>query len=175
MTAPVQRFNLLGRLLHWLMALLVLTMLLLGVGMMSTVSPRFSELFGWHRSIGAVVLVLVAIRLINRLLRGAPPLPDGLPRWQKAAAKGSHVALYLLMFAIPLAGWAALSAGAYPVVIFGVVELPPVVDHSDRLFTILRTAHIWLAFALFSVWLLHFAAALFHRLIRRDTVLQSMT
>jgi cytochrome b561 len=74
------------------------------MGMVSTLLPRYHQLLGWHRTIGILVLVLIVIRLINRLLRGAPPLPDGLPGWQRIAARGSHVLLYILMFAIPLAG-----------------------------------------------------------------------
>jgi cytochrome b561 len=175
MSEPVQHFNVLARLLHWSMALLILLMLFIGVGMVSTVSPTYRELLGWHRTIGIIVLVLVAIRLINRLLRGAPPLPADLPGWQRVIAEGSHILLYVLMFAVPLTGWAKLSAAAYPVIVFGAIELPPIAPHSDQLYTALLWAHAWLAYALFAVWLAHFGAALFHRLIRRDHVLQSMT
>lgn len=175
MSEPVQHFNVLARLLHWTMALLILLMLFIGTGMVSTVTPTYRELLNWHRPIGVLVLVLVAIRLINRLLRGAPPLPADLPGWQRVLAEASHILLYVLMFAVPLTGWAKLSAAAYPVVMFGAFELPPIAPHSDQLYTALVRAHAWLAFTLFAVWLVHVGAALFHRLIRRDHVLQSMT
>jgi cytochrome b561 len=173
-TVAPDRFNRTARALHWLMAALVLTMLLLGAGMMSTVSPTYHRLFGWHRTIGILVLALVAVRLVNRLIRGAPPMPPDLPRWQRIAAGGSHVMLYILMFAIPLVGWATLSAADYPVLIFGDIQLPPIAGHNEQLFALLRPLHRWLAYLLFTVWLVHLGAALFHRLIRRDRVLESM-
>jgi cytochrome b561 len=175
MTRPVEHFNFTARLLHWLMALLILTMLFIGVGMMSTVSPRYHELLTIHRSIGIVILILVAIRLINRLMRPIPALPSDLPAWQRIAAKASHVLLYILMFALPLVGWAMLSAGAYPILIFGSIQLPPILGHNDHLFAFLRMTHSVLAFLLFATFLGHLGAALFHRLIRQDDVLKSMT
>ncbi len=175
MTGKVQHFNILARLLHWTMALLILTMLLLGIGMMSTVSPRYHELFAVHRSIGIVILVLVAIRLINRLLNPPPPLPADLPAWQVFVAKASHILLYILMFALPLVGWATLSAGAYPILVFGTFQLPAIAPHDDHAFALLRTTHSALALLLFATFLAHLGAALFHALIRRDDVLKSMT
>src|SRR6201999_2999456 len=111
-----------------------------------TVSPTYRLLFGWHRTIGALILALVAIRLTNRLIRGAPPVPADLPRWQRIAASGSHIVLYILMFAIPIVGWATLSAADYPVLIFGDIQLPPIVGYSDRLFAVLRPLHRCLAY-----------------------------
>jgi len=62
MIQHVLRFNLLARFLHWTMAVLILAMLLIGLGMVSTVSPRYHELLSIHRSIGVVILVLAAVR-----------------------------------------------------------------------------------------------------------------
>lgn len=80
MIQPVQRFSLLSRALHWLMALLILSMLFIGIGMVSTVSPKYDELLSVHRSIGIVILVLAALRLVNRLLTRQPPLPSDFNR-----------------------------------------------------------------------------------------------
>ena len=172
MSAP--RFNLLGRLLHWTMAALVLTMLFIGIGMVSTVGPRYHALLSIHRSIGIVILVLVAIRLINRLINPPPPLPADLPWWQVLAAKASHYVLYGLMFGLPLVGWAMLSAAGYPIVVFGAVHLPAILPHDVAVFAVLRTVHTVLALLLFATFLAHLGAALFHALIRRDEVLPSM-
>ena len=89
-------------------------------------------------------------------------------------AKASHVLLYILMFALPLVGWSMLSAGGYPIVVFGSINLPPILPHDAAVFALLRTAHTVLALLLFVTFLGHFAAALFHKLIRRDSVLKSM-
>lgn len=125
MTQAVARFPLLSRLLHWTMATLILVMLFIGIGMVSTTSPRYHMLLSVHRSIGMLILILVAARLINRLINPPPSLPADLPDWQKALAKASHWLLYGLMFALPIVGWAMLSAGGYPIEIFGSIDLPP--------------------------------------------------
>jgi len=112
----------------------------------------------------------VCLRLIGR----TPPLPDDLPAWQKAAAYASHLVLYALMFALPLVGWTMLSAGGYPIALFGTVHLPPLGPVDPTLFSFLRRAHTLLAFLLFLTILAHLAAALFHAWIRRDGVFRSM-
>jgi cytochrome b561 len=78
------------------------------------------------------------------------------------------------MFAMPLLGWAMLSAAAYPVVLLGGVHLPQILPQSDALHTRLWNAHFYLAYVFFAVILAHLAAALFHLLIRRDGVFDSM-
>ena len=90
------------------------------------------------------------------------------------AAKASHWVLYLLMFALPLVGWAMLSAAGAPIVVFGAVHLPPILPHDVAMFAVLRAAHTVLALLLFATFLAHLGAALFHALIRRDEVLPSM-
>ena len=174
MIRHVLRFNLLARFLHWTMAVLMLAMLLIGLGMVSTVSPRYHELLSIHRSIGVVILVLAAVRLLNRVLNPQPPLPPDLPSWQTALAKLSYLLLYALMFSLPLVGWAMLSAAGYPIMLFGSVHLPPILPHDVRIYALLRAAHTYLAFLLTAVFIAHLGAALFHALIRRDRVLQSM-
>jgi cytochrome b561 len=78
------------------------------------------------------------------------------------------------MIAMPLIGWAMLSAAAYPVVLYGGVRLPPILPQSDRLHTLLWNAHFYLAFLFFALILMHLAAALFHALVRRDGVFETM-
>jgi cytochrome b561 len=169
-----ERFSAPSRLLHWLMALLVLAMLFIGVGMAASASGRYSLLLSVHRPLGIAILVLVAIRFINRLINRPPPLPATLPPLQRLAAKASHFALYALMFALPLVGWGMLSAGGYPIVLYGPLELPPILPQSAILYAGLRQLHTVLAYLLFATFLAHVAAALFHGLIRRDGVWESM-
>jgi cytochrome b561 len=169
-----QRFTPLQRLLHWLMAVCILTMLFIGVGMVSTTMPKYLTLVSIHKPLGISILVLALIRLAVRLRYGAPALPADLPEPMKLAAQVSHYALYVLMIGMPLLGWGMLSAAAYPVVLFGGVHLPAILPQSDRLHTLLWDAHFYLAFAFFALVLMHVAAALFHALIRRDGVFDAM-
>jgi cytochrome b561 len=138
------------------------------------VSRAHDTLIAIHKPLGIALLLLVVIRASVRIRRGSPPLPRDMPASQKIAAKGSHAVLYALMFAMPLIGWAMLSAAGYPLKLWGPLHLPPIAPHNVELFAVLRALHTWLAFALFGTVLLHLAAALFHGLIRRDGVFSSM-
>lgn len=171
-TAP-GHFNRLARVLHWSMAAMVLAMLFVGVTMVASLHLR-PMLVDLHRPLGIAIGVLVLLRLYNRLRHRPPPLPADLPAWQVLAAKASHWALYGLMLAMPLIGWGMLSAGGYPVTVWGGLQLPAIVPHSPALYAALRSAHSLLAYVLFATVLLHVGAALFHLWVRRDGVFQSM-
>ncbi len=175
MTGTGPSFTLFQRILHWLMAVCILAMLFIGVGMVSTVAPKYVPLLVTHKTLGTAVLVLALIRLAVRLRYGAPALPADLPEPMKLAAYGSHYLLYAMMIGIPLIGWGMLSAAAYPIVLYGGIRVPAILPQSDWLHTLLWNAHFYLGFALFALILMHIAAALFHALIRRDGVFQSMT
>ena len=166
-------FPLLSRLLHWTMAVLILAMLFIGIAMVSSLSD-YHQLVAIHRPLGILLLVLVAIRLINRLLSPPPPLPAAMPPLLKVVAHASHWLLYGLMFAVPLVGWGMLSAADYPIQIVGSFHLPPILPHDRALYALLRPLHTVLAFTLFATFLLHLGAALTHALIYRDGVFRSM-
>lgn len=173
MSAAPDRHDAFARLLHWSMAALILAMLFVGVAMVASISLR-PTLLALHRPIGIALLVLAIVRLAHRLRRRTPELPRDLPRWQRAAAHASHVALYALMLAMPLIGWAMVSAAGNPVVVWGDLHLPAIAPHDPAVYSVLRTAHAWLARALFAVILLHLAAALYHAWVRRDGVFEGM-
>ncbi|UVJ42352.1 cytochrome b/b6 domain-containing protein [Pseudomonas sp. LS1212] len=174
MSAQPTHFAPLARLLHWSMALLILTMLFIGAGMVASVSERHEWLIHIHKPLGALLLVLVILRLVVRLSTRQPPLPADMPGWQVLAARLSHLLLYALMLILPLLGWAMLSAAGDPVMLTSALQLPPILPANAATFAVLRKAHGYLAYLLFLTILLHLAAALFHGWIRRDGVLESM-
>jgi cytochrome b561 len=174
MTFPSERFSPGQRALHWLLAGMIITMLFVGVTMVSTVAPVHEILISVHKPLGIAILVLVVLRIGLRLRRGTPPFPADLPWWQVRVAQASHWVLYALMVVMPLLGWSMLSAGGYPVVLFGPLHLPPIAPHNDTLHALLWTAHASLAYVFFLTILLHFSAAMFHALVRRDSVFASM-
>ena len=168
------RFHPALRLIHWTMAALILLMLFVGIGMVSTAGPAYETLIRFHRPLGIAILAIVVVRLVIRLATGAPALPADMPAPMKLVAKASHILLYAAMFAMPLIGWAMLSAGGYPVEIAKGLALPPIVPQDLRLFGLLRLAHSLVAFAFFALILAHLSAALVHALIRRDGVFEAM-
>jgi cytochrome b561 len=152
----------------------VLAMLLIGFGMVSTVSDRYHALIRIHRPLGIAVLVLVVIRLINRLRHPGPALPMHLSGLERFAAQASQWVLYALMILMPLVGWGMLSAQRYPIVLAGTVHLPPILPHDPALYAMLRQTHTLLAYALFATFIAHLGGALVHALIYRDGVFASM-
>jgi cytochrome b561 len=170
----LRRFTPLQRTLHWVMAVCILAMLFIGVGMVSTVARDYPTLVNIHKPLGLLILILALIRLVVRLRYGAPPLPLDLPEPMKLAAYLSHYALYALMIAMPLIGWAMLSAAEYPAVIWPGIWLPQILPLDPSLHTLLWNAHFYLAFLFFALILMHLAAGLFHGLIRRDGVFDAM-
>jgi cytochrome b561 len=162
-----------ARLLHWTMAIMIAAMLFIGIGMVAS-DDRYASLVSIHRPLGIAILVLAAIRLIYRLFNPPPPLPRAMPWPIKLGAELSHYALYALMFAVPLVGWSMLSAGGYPIPLFGGLRLPPIMPHDVTLYAGLRRAHTILAILLLLTFLAHMAAALLHAFVFRDGVFESM-
>jgi cytochrome b561 len=156
-----------------MMATMILAMLFIGVRMVADLGD-YHRLVSIHRPLGIAILVLAIVRLVNRRLT---PLPDFLAtmsareRW---IASWSERLLYTLMMVMPLVGWAMLSAGHYPVVLFGNVHLPAVVPANPMLHALLRRAHTILAYVLFVTFLAHLTAVLFHTIVLRDGLLRRM-
>ncbi len=174
MNRPSESFVLPARILHWLMAAMIVTMLFVGVGMVASVSERHDWLVRLHKPLGVAILLLAVVRLAVRMRHPPPPLPAELPEMQKLAAHISHWLLYALMFALPLVGWAMLSAGGYPVMLSRSMRLPAIFPADAVAFAVLRHLHAWLAGVLLVVFVGHVGAALYHGLVRRDGVLGSM-
>jgi cytochrome b561 len=169
---PTQ-FAPLARILHWLMAALLLTMLFIGVSMVASLGD-YHTLLAIHRPLGILILVLAAIRLVTRLSSRLPALPPTMSQPERFVAKASERLLYTLFFALPLVGWGMLSAGHYPIVMFGSVHLPPILPAEPGLYATLRETHTVLAYLLFLAFLAHMGAVLFHTLILRDSLLSRM-
>jgi cytochrome b561 len=97
-----------------------------------------------------------------------------VPTIERVAINTSITLLYVLMFALPLVGWAMLSAGDYPIVLYGWLSLPRILPHDPELYSVLRSTHSFLAFLLFATFIAHFSGAMMHALIFRDGVFESM-
>jgi cytochrome b561 len=173
MSAERRQFAAISRLLHWTMAVMVLTMLGVGVAMVASLAD-YHVLVSIHRPLGIAILMLVVVRFVNRCLNRPPPFPATMSRAERLAATASEYTMYGLMFFLPLVGWGMLSAARNPIVLFGPVHLPFIVLHDPMLYAVLRKAHTVLAYLLFLTILAHVGAILFHTLIVRDGMLKRM-
>jgi cytochrome b561 len=174
MSGQLERFAPVQRLLHWGMAVCIMTMLFIGVAMVSTAQPIHLTLVSIHRPLGIAILLLVMLRLIARATYGTPPLPRSLPAPLRLGASLSHWALYGSMIAMPLIGWAMVSAAGLPVVMWGGFHLPPILPQSDAMHAVLWDAHRVIAYLFFALIVLHLSAGMMHALIRRDGVFEAM-
>lgn len=172
--AEAHRYTRTAIALHWLAALLIVCNLTLGVSMVNVpLSPLKLWLFLWHKAIGITVFLTVTARLLWRIAHPAPP-PEPMPAWERRAATATHVALYVLMFAIPLSGWVYSSATGVSVVYLGLVPLPDLVPKDKAAAAILKVVHGALNFTLLMLVCLHAGAALRHQIVHRDGVLPRM-
>lgn len=164
------------KLLHWLLALAVIAMAVMGLVMKYgdfTPVERI-RLYTLHKSVGLTILVLALLRLLIRLLdRGRPLLPP-MPRWQHLAASFSHVALYVVLIGMPLTGWLYNSASGFPLQWFGQFKVPALVERSAELKALAGGLHFAGLIVLVIVLLMHAGAALQHHFVNRDNVLRSM-
>jgi cytochrome b561 len=161
--------------LHWFTALLIVLVIPLAwiMGALER-GPLSFTLFNWHKSIGFSILLLTALRLVSRLISGVPPAPANTPAVINKISGLIHLALYALLFAIPLVGWAMVSAAGHPLVYLGLWQLPDFVAKDHALHETLANVHETLAYVLLALVALHAAAALKHHFIQRDDVLTRM-
>lgn len=174
-TSPPQRWNRLSQMLHWLIALLILAMAAIGLTMVNLPNtPSKIAIFAIHKSIGISILALVALRLGWRLYSGAPAPLANTPKLQQRIAGAMHVALYVLLLAMPISGWLLNSAAGFPLQWFDLVNLPAISEPSDALKELATRAHQLMFLALAGLVLLHAAAAIHHHLFLRDATLVRM-
>jgi cytochrome b561 len=173
MSVHQSQFTVFSRLLHWIMAAMILTMLCIGVAMVASLADYY-VLVSIHRPLGIAILIMVVIRLVNRLWHRPPPFPATMGRAERFLATASEFTMYGLMFALPLVGWGMLSAARYPIILYGPLHLPFILPHNLMLYAVLRTTHTVLAYLFILTFLAHFGAILFHTLIVRDGILARM-
>jgi cytochrome b561 len=171
----ILRYTRTAMLLHWLVAILILGMFGLGIYMADLpLSPQKLKLYSYHKWAGITVLLLALARLAWRIGHAPPPLPASQPQWQQFAAHAGHGLLYVLIFAAPLSGWMMSSALGFPVVWFGVLPLPDLIDKNKEIGELLKLVHRYLNYTFLVVVTGHALAAIKHQWLDRDGTLSRM-
>jgi cytochrome b561 len=161
--------------LHWVIVILILWQWYLGNHALSLGnSPAKIGVFALHKSIGMTVFMLALVRLVWRWANPVPSLEGVTRRWERVAAGFSHVALYVLIFTMPISGLLMSSARNFSVSWFGLFQWPDFVQPDEALFEKLQWVHKHAFQALGVIAVLHILGALKHHFIDRNDVLKRM-
>lgn len=168
-------YTAIAKTLHWIMAAILFGLFGLGIYMADLpLSPEKLQLYSWHKWAGVTFFLLVWLRLLWRATHRPPPFPVQMTAGQKRAAHLGHLALYVLMLAIPLSGWLMSSAKGFQTVWFGVIPLPDLIERNRELGDILVLVHKGLAVSLMILVIGHTTMALKHQFKDRDGTLSRM-
>jgi cytochrome b561/polyisoprenoid-binding protein YceI len=164
-----------SQLLHWLIVALIAIQATLGLlGLLLPIGVEKLAVLARHKSVGLTILGLATLRLLWRWLNPIPLLPRDLKPLERCLAHGTHAALYLLLFAMPLTGWIMSSARGFSVSWFGLCQLPDLAPKSEPLYQAMIRTHAVLAACLAVIVALHVAAALKHHFLLKDDTLRRM-
>ena len=170
-----EKYDAFARILHWLVALLVAAQFVIGWTMPDV--HRDTQpvgLIAWHLGVGATLIAAVVIRLLWRATHTPPPAPANLSGLQRVASRITHFLLYAALIAVPVLGWINASWRGWTIHVAGVLPLPRIADAQTPFGHPAGDIHSALAWVLFALIALHVAAALFHRVVLKDRVLERM-
>jgi cytochrome b561 len=163
--------------LHWAGALAILVLLVHGWWMTHmTARPDRLANYAWHAALGYDLLAVTVLRLLWRWFNPVPALPPDTKRWERLAAQGGHVGLYLLMFVVSATGWLVATTFRSPMTkdLFG-LNIPPLVTTVERATRqLIEGSHAVLAYCLAALVLAHIAGALRHHFVKGNDVLRRM-
>lgn len=168
----------LQKILHWVIALMAVALAILGLAMVrrgavTNFDAVTNQMYTNHKTAGFILLLLMVWRITIRIRRGLPPPEPTLTRLQVVASETVHRMIYLMLFIVPLLGWAGVSAyGARG--IRGGLSLPPILPVNQSLGEVILKFHGRAALVLFILVAGHVAAALMHRFVLKDGVLKRM-
>ena len=174
-TARPTAYSPLSKWIHWITALIVLMIIPGGVIMTNMEEgPLQDQIFDMHRSFGVVVFVLAVVRVAARRILGTPAPHETLTPLERRVSVGIHHSLIALLVLMPLIGWLMTSAYRVDVSVFGLFTLPHLMPKSEPIYDALSAAHAALGMLMAGLIVAHIGAAIMHRFIKRDGVMQRM-
>ncbi|MFA8386260.1 MAG: cytochrome b [Pelagibaca sp.] len=161
---------------HWLMAVLILLTIPAGLIMVQPGLDRSLQngLFIYHKNVGVLLLLLIILRLIWRLRNPPPAKPLSLAPAQARIAELTHIAMYTLLFVVPIAGYVRVKAGGFPIESLDAMNIPSLVPRSEALGEVAKTVHYWSGLLLMALIAMHIGAAVFHGVVKKDGVFSRM-
>jgi cytochrome b561 len=163
------------RILHWLIAFIIIGLLIAGLIMtgMEKDNPNRSLLYSLHKSFGVTIIFLAVLRLTLRLWLGTPPLPSTIPAQERRLAHFGHWGFYLFMFGMPITGYMLSNSFGLSVHWFG-VNLPRLFDVDRARGEFAANLHEYGAYTLIGLITLHVAGVIKHGWKERINLLSRM-
>ena len=173
-TNTEKKYGAVHKLVHWVMAIMIIGLIAVGLymGEMDP-SPEKWQAYALHKSFGISIIALVGVRILWKLVNASPKLPEGMKSHEKALAHLGHLALYVMMLAMPFSGWIMSSAGGHAVKFFD-WTVPAIVEKGSSLGHWAHEIHEIGGSLFIALIVLHVVAALYHHYIRKDDVLKRM-
>jgi len=176
MSTNRKSFDLGYKIIHWLMATLVLLMFfgIVGFAQAITDEDRMAMLVG-HSSMGTLISTFVIIRLYKRFIKKDAMPDQNISKVQRQASRMVQYGIYFLLVLIPFSGYLAANFHEFPVMVFANFNINGGREFDQGIFENLRSIHQLGIYSLMGLLILHIVAALFHGIVMRDGVLGSMT
>ena len=171
----VSQYSSFSKFLHWIIALAVLCMLIVGFFLDEVPDQYAGTVYMLHKSIGITILFLMILRFIWVHASGKPDLPDTVPLWEKVFSRIVQYGFYLLLLIMPLSGWIMSVAADKIPNYFGLFKMPlPWITPNKSLAEFMEESHLIIAWVIVAFICLHVAGALKHHFINKDSVLKKM-
>lgn len=174
MSEAVKEYNTTAKLLHWISALLIISLFALGWWMVEL--TYYSEWYKiaphWHKSIGLCLFAVTLFRLLWKITTKTPAIEG--QAWEKVSAKLAHRSLYLLLFGIFISGYMISTADGRPIAIFNWFSVPGFGEFFENQEDIAGLVHFYLAYSTIGLTAIHTLAALKHHFINKDNTLSKM-
>ncbi|WP_339045909.1 cytochrome b [Candidatus Mesenet endosymbiont of Agriotes lineatus] len=169
-----EKYHLILRVVHWLMAVIILTMLISGFYMKSLPvdNPIKFSIYGIHKATGVSVFILVILRIILRLFLHVPPLPQNFSQVTVLITKTVHFALYVLMILIPSSGYIMSSASGRGIKYFFNFNVPLVIAENKMIAELSSQLHFISACLLIGFIALHLLGTIKHLIIDKQNILR---
>jgi cytochrome b561 len=174
----MEKYVLSMRVMHWLMAVLIITLLSVGLwmsGLPNDYPGKFDSIYPMHKSFGILALILICIRLVERFrnFNLIPSLPDKIKKFDQKLSKAIHHSLYACMLLMPLSGYTMSVLGGHQVVFFG-LELPSIFGESKDLSKVAWQIHGITGFTLIALIALHLAGNVKHFVLDKVNLISRM-
>ena len=172
MAEPERSYGTVARLFHWLVVLFVLIQIPAGIAMIVP-APLLEQqtidvLYIIHKGLGAVLLVVILLRVLWRLTHRAPQMPAHWPSLERRIASTTHTFIYVLLVVVPVSGYVRVIADGYPIELLNWLGVPPLLPKMPAVAPLASLVHRFAVFVLVGLVAVHIAEVLRHQLVERD-------